>query len=120
MLSEDIRRGTRLVDGNTVCDFVDRQVLVLHNMAHVLRHPDGSQYIEPFCIDAEKAKLRTITLQGVDILYDEEYDRVMDAYNEFRKAADELIRNEDKKNVKDRQDNRRSRNFRQRDQGTIA
>ena len=120
MLSEDIRRGTRLVDGNTVCDFVDRQVLVLTNMAHCLKQPDGQRYLDAFVIDAKKAKLRTITLQGVDVLYDEEYERIMDAYNEFRKAADELIRKEDKKNVKDIQDNRRSRNFRQRDQGTIA
>ena len=106
MLSEDIRRGTRLVVGSTVCDFVDRQVLVLHNMTHVLRQPDGGQYIEQFSHDAEKVKLRTMTLQCADILCDEEYNRIMDAYNDFRKATDELSRREDRKNVKNRQHNR--------------
>lgn len=83
------KTGTRKVENSTISLFIETEITQLNNMADWLSKPEGWKYRDDFDDTADRIHIRIQALRDTDIFYDDELEKLMEAYSNYLRARKE-------------------------------
>ena len=83
------KTGTRKVENSTISLFIKTEIHQLDCMARWLYRPEGQKHASRFDFDVLMIKNRILALRTAGVLYDDEYESLMAAYDAFQRARKE-------------------------------
>ena len=76
----------RKIENSTISTFVEAEIRQLDCMARWIFKPEGQSHASRFDFDAMLIKTRIMALRAAGVLYDDEYESLMAAYDASQRA----------------------------------
>ncbi len=79
----------RKIENSMISTFIEAELRQLDCMARWIFKQEGQVYASRFDFDALMIKTRIMALRAAGVLYDDEYESLMAAYDAFQRARKE-------------------------------